>query len=80
MTKYTEPKEAIGRSIRHNEIAFLEADSRTGAEALLERIDNDEDITELDWRDNINLDRPVIHVWGKRLGDAFRLYICWPIE
>jgi hypothetical protein len=79
--KYTEPKQAIGRSISHNEIAWLEASNRAEAKDLLARIDGDENVTELDWNDTmINLTRPVIDVWGKRSGEDFRLYICWPIE
>ena len=79
--KYTEPKQAISRSISHNEIAWLEADSRSDAKELLSRIDGDENVTELDWADSmVNLVRPIIDVWGKRAGEDFRLYICWPIE
>jgi hypothetical protein len=72
MTTMTEIKPAIARSISHNEIVLLTV---ADPEAALDQIDNDENVTELDWTDSeIGLGK-VIDVWGKRLGGEFRLNI-----
>jgi hypothetical protein len=71
-TKMTEIKLAIARSISHNEIVLLTV---ADPKAALDQIDNDENVTELDWTDSeIGLGK-VIDVWGKRLGGEFRLNI-----
>lgn len=78
MTTMTEIKPAIARSVSHNEIVELRMSDR---DAALEAIDNDENVTDLDWTESSmydrSLDRDVsyIDVWGKRLGSDFRLYI-----
>lgn len=69
MTTETEIKPAIGRSISHNEIVLLVVDDPKEA---LEKIDNDEGVTELDSSTENNGD---LDVWGKRHGDDFRLRI-----
>ena len=72
MTTSTEIKTAIARSISHNEIVLLTVED---PKAALENIDNDENVTDLDWTDSeIGLGK-VIDVWGKRLGSEFRLNI-----
>ena len=78
MTTYsdTELKSAIARSISHDEIVTVEcADIR----ATRERIDNDENVTELDsveLEDMSSADRgKYIDCWGKRLGSDWRLYL-----
>jgi hypothetical protein len=72
MTTTTEIKPAIARSISHNEIVLLTV---ADPKAALDQIDNDENVTELDWTDSeIGLGK-IIDVWGKRLGGEFRLYI-----
>lgn len=72
MTKMTEIKPAIARSISHNEIVLLAVSDPTAA---LENIDNDENVTDLGWTDaEIGLGK-VIDVWGKRMGGEFRLNI-----
>lgn len=72
----TEIKRAIARSISHNEIVLLTVDD---PKAALEAIDNDENVAELDWTEKeIGLGK-VIDVWGKRLGQGFRLYIASPV-
>lgn len=74
----TSPKEAIARSISHNEIAVLTSDDLS---ATLEQIENDENVTELDhvktsrYDASEERDMPMLDVWGKRLGEDFRLYI-----
>lgn len=69
MTTRTEIKPAIARSISHTEIVLLVvADAKTA----LESIDNDENISELDHCTENNGD---LDVWGKRLGEDFRLRI-----
>lgn len=60
---------AVARSISHNEIVLLIVDD---PKAALDKIDNDENVTELDSATENNGD---IDVWGKRLGDDFRLRI-----
>lgn len=71
-TKLTEIKTAIARSISHDEIVLLAV---SDPKAALSAIDNDEDVTDLDWTDSeIGLGK-VIDVWGKRLGGQFRLNI-----
>ena len=73
MESMTEIKPAIARSISHNEIVILRAES---PEVALEAIDNDENVTECDWVNTRDSDdKPMIDVWGKRFGDYFRLYI-----
>ena len=68
----TEIKTAIARSISHNEIVLLTV---ADPKAALDQIDNDENVTELDWTDSeIGLGK-IIDVWGKRLGGEFRLNI-----
>ncbi len=72
MTTSTEIKPAIARSISHNEIVLLTVPD---PKAALANIDNDENVTDLDWTDSeIGLGK-VIDVWGKRLGSEFRLNI-----
>jgi hypothetical protein len=72
MKTMTEIKPAIARSISHNEIVLLTVVDPTAA---LDQIDNDENVTELDWTDSeIGLGK-IIDVWGKRLGGEFRLNI-----
>lgn len=72
MTKMTEIKPAISRSISHNEIVLLVVDD---ARAALDAIDNDENVTDLDWTDSEIGVGEVIDVWGKRMGGEFRLNI-----
>ena len=72
MKTMTEIKPAIARSISHNEIVLLTV---ADPKAALDQIDNDENVTELDWTDSeIGLGK-IIDVWGKRLGGEFRLNI-----
>ena len=72
MTTMTEIKPAIARSISQNEIVLLTV---ADPEAALDQIDNDENVTELDWTDSeIGLGK-IIDVWGVRLGAEFRLNI-----
>jgi len=61
-------KPAISRSISHDEIVLLLVDD---ARQALECIDNDENVTELDYTDTDN----GIDCWGKRFGEDFRLLI-----
>lgn len=69
MTTAATTKEAIGRSISHNEIVLvITADPR---EALA-NIDNDENVTDLDYVVENNGD---LDVWGTRLGEDFRIRI-----
>jgi hypothetical protein len=49
MTTMTEIKPAIARSISQNEIVLLTV---ADPEAALDQIDNDENVTELDWTDS----------------------------
>lgn len=70
--KMTDIKSAIARSISHNEIVLVTVDD---PKAALEAIDNDENVTELDWTDAEVGSGNVIDVWGTRLGDEFRLHI-----
>lgn len=69
MNAHTEIKPAIARSISHSEIVLLIVDD---PKAALDRIDNDENVTELDSATENNGD---IDVWGKHHGDDFRLRI-----
>ena len=70
--KMTEIKPAIERSSSHNEIVLLTV---ADPKAALDQIDNDENVTELDWTDSeIGLGK-VIDVWGTRQGGEFRLHI-----
>ena len=72
MTTMTEIKPAIARSSGHNEIVLLTVADPTAA---LDRIDNDETVTDLDWTDSeIGLGK-IIDVWGNRFGGEFRLNI-----
>lgn len=78
MTTYsdTELKSAIARSISHDEIVNVECDD---IRATLDRIDGDEDVTELDHTtipaNNYGEHGEYIDCWGKRLGDDWRLYL-----
>lgn len=78
MTTYidTELKSAIARSISHDEIVAVECDD---IRATLERIDNDEDVTEIDSVETEDISGAergkYIDCWGKRLGDDFRLFL-----
>lgn len=73
MNEMTEIKPAIARSISHNEIVILRVES---PESALEAIDTDENVTECDWVNTHDQDdKPMIDVWGKRLGENFRIYI-----
>jgi hypothetical protein len=65
----TEIKSAIGRSITHTEIVVVASDD---PKAALDKIDNDESVTDLDWATENNGD---LDVWGKRQGEDFRLRI-----
>lgn len=69
MTTLTEIKPAIARSISHNEIVLLEV---SDAKEALSQIDNDENVTALDYAIENNGD---LDVWGTRLGEDFRLRI-----
>lgn len=69
MTTETEIKPAIARSISHNEIVLLEV---SDAKEALSQIDNDENVTALDYATENNGD---LDVWGTRLGEDFRLRI-----
>lgn len=72
MTKMTEIKPAIARSISHNEIVLLTV---ADPNAALANIDNDENVTDLDWTDSEIGVGKVIDVWGRRTGSDFRLNI-----
>lgn len=76
MTTLTEIKPAIARSSSHNEIVALAVEDPQSA---LEAIDNDENVTDLDWTETDDMSAAgrgkIIDVWGKRLGEDFRLYI-----
>lgn len=69
MTTETEIKPALARSISHNEIVLLVVED---SKVTLKRIDNDENVTELDY---VTTNDGDFDVWGKRLGDDFRLLI-----
>lgn len=75
MNTQTEIKPAIGRSISHNEIVRLEV---ADPKEALSNIDNDENVTDLDWNtltlngENV---KGGLDVWGTRPGGDFRLYI-----
>lgn len=69
MTTETEIKPALDRSISHNEIVLLVVED---SKVTLKRIDNDENVTELDY---VTTNDGDFDVWGKRLGDDFRLLI-----
>jgi len=69
MTTETEIKPALSRSISHNEIVLLVVED---SKVTLKRIDNDENVTELDY---VTTNDGDFDVWGKRLGDDFRLLI-----
>ena len=68
-TTMTEINRAIARSISHTEIVLLVVQD---PKAALESIDNDANVTELDSAKENNGD---LDVWGKRLGDDFRIRI-----
>ena len=69
MTTASTTKEAIGRSISHNEIVLVvTADPREA----LSNIDTDENVTDLDHSVENNGD---LDVWGARLGKDFRIRI-----
>ena len=75
MTTYTdtELKSAIARSISHDEIVRVECDD---IRATLARIDDDENVTELDHTDcHTSEESPMIDCYGKRLGSDWRLYL-----
>lgn len=63
-------KEAIGRSISHNEIARVEVADQQEA---LAAIDNDENVSDVDHAVENNGD---LDVWGERMGKEFRIRIC----
>ena len=63
-------KEAIGRSISHNEITRIEVADQ---EEALDAIDNDENVSKLDYAVENNGD---LDVWGERMGQEFRIRIC----
>lgn len=69
MKTYTSPKEAIGRSISHNEIVTLLS---TDPKESLALINNDENVAELDWtlENSGEMD-----VWGISLEKEFRIRI-----
>jgi hypothetical protein len=69
MTTETEINPALSRSISHNEIVLLVVED---SKVTLKRIDNDENVTELDY---VTTNDGDFDVWGKRLGDDFRLLI-----
>jgi hypothetical protein len=69
MTTRTEIKPAIARSISHDEIVLLLVDD---AKDALSTIDNDENVSELDWANENNGD---IDVWGTSHDGEFRLLI-----
>lgn len=62
-------KGAIGRSISHNEIVRVEVDDKRAA---LEALENDENITNLDYATENDGD---LDVWGERLGGEFRIRV-----
>jgi len=69
MTTASTVKEAIGRSISHNEIVLLiTADPRE----TLANIDEDENVSDVDHSVENNGD---LDVWGTRLGSDFRIRI-----
>ena len=70
--KMTEIKPAIARSISHNEIVTLQV---ADPKEVLGEIDNDENVTELDWANDERGSGKGLDVWGKRLGGDFRLFI-----
>lgn len=78
MTTYTaaELESAIARSISHDEIVAVECDD---IRATLDRIDDDEDVTELDSAETEDMSAAergkYIDCWGKRLGSDFRIYL-----
>lgn len=69
MTTLTEIKPSIARSISHNEIVLVEVKD---PKQMLEVIENDENVTDLDYATENNGD---LDVWGTRLGEDFRLRI-----
>jgi hypothetical protein len=70
---YTEIKPAISRSVSHTEVVIVTVDDPKSA---LAQIDNDEDVTELDWVSGVEKGSMTgIDVWGKRLGEDFRLFL-----
>ena len=71
MNTMTEIKPAIARSISYSECVVVEVQDVNSA---LETLDNDENVTELDWDDERGCGKGV-HVWGKRLGENFRLLL-----
>lgn len=62
-------KEAIGRSISHNEITLVIVDD---PRAALEAIANDENVSDFD---HTTENDGAIDAWGTRLGDDFRILI-----
>ncbi len=69
MTTASTIKEAIGRSISHDEIVLVTVADPKAALAL---IDEDENVTDLDHSKENNGD---LDVWGTRLGKDFRIRI-----
>lgn len=69
ITTETEIKPAIARSISHNEIVLIEVKD---PKQMMEVIENDENVTDLDYATENNGD---LDVWGTRLGEDFRLCI-----
>lgn len=72
MSTETEIKNAIASSSATNEIVRLAVPS---PRAALEAIDNDENVTSLDWTDAEVAGEKVLDVWGNRMGGEFRIYI-----
>lgn len=72
MSTETEIKNAIASSSATNEIVRLAVPS---PRAALDAIDNDENVTGLDWTDAEVGGEKVLDVWGTRLGSDFRLFI-----
>jgi hypothetical protein len=73
MTTYTNLKEAIARSVSHNEIVRCEVAVLTNGLRALSEIADVEDSVETD---DLSSDKRMIDVWGKTWdGDDFRIYL-----
>lgn len=70
--RMTEIKPAISRSISHNEIVIVETPNPRQS---LESIDNDENVTALDWCEDVRGCGVGLDVWGMRMGQEFRLFL-----
>lgn len=74
--RMTEIKPAIARSISHTESVVVDVASEKEA---LSQIDNDENVTDLDWCSGVEKGcGKGTDVWGKRLGNDFRLFLLPP--